>query len=255
MARRASRSPPWPAIPTGRWARSRARPWRAWTGSRRELHGRAPAGGGRRLRRRPRAPPRGLPLRARARRRARRARRRLRRGRRHARPRRARVGARARLGARARRGGAAPARLGSARAPASPPRGRRAAGLPAPGAPGAPAPRHGRPGSERRARGLHHRARPSRHGARPRAGERRDRMKQGPSAAALALAWGAVVAVFWGGLVVPSMQPGLRRPMDIDLYGYFVPKFWYGNAGLAAGRLPLWNPYEYGFQKIGRAHV
>ena len=71
-------------------------------------------------------------------------------------------------------------------------------------------------------------------------------MKERPSAAALALAWGAVVAAFWGGLVVPSMQPGLRRPMDIDLYGYFVPKFWYGNAELAAGRLPLWNPYEYG---------
>jgi len=71
-------------------------------------------------------------------------------------------------------------------------------------------------------------------------------MKEGPSAAALALAWGAVVAVFWGGLVVPSMQPGLRRPMDVDLYGYFVPKFWYGNAELGAGRLPLWNPYEYG---------
>src|SRR5213078_822336 len=101
-------------------------------------------------------------------------------------------------------------------------------------------------GGERRARGLYHRARPSRHGARPRAGERRDRMKERPSAAALALAWGAVVAAFWGGLVVPSMQPGLRRPMDIDLYGYFVPKFWYGNAELGAGRLPLWNPYEYG---------
>jgi len=71
-------------------------------------------------------------------------------------------------------------------------------------------------------------------------------MKEGPSAAALALAWGTVVAVFWGGLVVPSMQPGLRRPMDVDLYGYFVPKFWYGNAELGAGRLPLWNPYEYG---------
>ncbi|HUE31250.1 MAG TPA: hypothetical protein VMR79_10245 [Verrucomicrobiae bacterium] len=71
-------------------------------------------------------------------------------------------------------------------------------------------------------------------------------MKEGPSAAALALAWAAVVAVFWGGLVVPNMQAGLRRPMDIDLYGYFVPKFWYGNAELAAGRLPLWNPYEYG---------
>src|SRR4029077_11710379 len=72
------------------------------------------------------------------------------------------------------------------------------------------------------------------------------RMTERPSAAVLALAWGAVVVVFWGGLVLPNMQPGLRRLVDVDLYGYFVPKFWYGNAELLAGRLPLWNPYEYG---------
>jgi hypothetical protein len=42
------------------------------------------------------------------------------------------------------------------------------------------------------------------------------------------------------------MEPGLRRPIDVDLYGYFAPKYVYGNAEMTAGRLPLWNPYEYG---------
>ena len=61
----------------------------------------------------------------------------------------------------------------------------------------------------------------------------------------LALAWVVVVLVFWFGLFVPSMEPGLRRPIDIDLYGYFHAKFWYGTSELLAGRLPTWNPYEY----------
>jgi hypothetical protein len=61
----------------------------------------------------------------------------------------------------------------------------------------------------------------------------------------LALAWAAVVLVFWFGLFVPNQQANLRRPIDIDLVGYFHPKFWYGNVELLAGRLPLWNPYEY----------
>jgi hypothetical protein len=61
----------------------------------------------------------------------------------------------------------------------------------------------------------------------------------------LAVAWVAVVLVFWFGLFVPNQQAGLRRPIDIDLVAYFHPKFWYGNAELLAGRLPLWNPYEY----------
>lgn len=62
---------------------------------------------------------------------------------------------------------------------------------------------------------------------------------------ALTAAWLVVVLIFWFGLFVPSTQPGLRRPIDIDLYGYFHPKFWYGTAELLAGRLPTWNPYEY----------
>jgi len=62
---------------------------------------------------------------------------------------------------------------------------------------------------------------------------------------ALALTWLVVVLVFWFGLFVPNMQPGLHRPIDIDLHGYFHPKFWYGTTELLAGRLPAWNPYEY----------
>ena len=65
------------------------------------------------------------------------------------------------------------------------------------------------------------------------------------NALALAGAWVAVVLVFWCGLFVPSMRPGLLRPEAADLYGYFFPKFVYGSAELARGVLPLWNPYEY----------
>jgi hypothetical protein len=60
------------------------------------------------------------------------------------------------------------------------------------------------------------------------------------------LAWTAVVLVFWFGLFVPNMQAGIRRPLeDMDLYGYFLPKMWYGNEEVLAGRLPAWNPWEY----------
>ena len=66
------------------------------------------------------------------------------------------------------------------------------------------------------------------------------------SDALLAVAWVGVVLVFWFGLFVPSMQPGVFRPEAADLYGYFVPKLVYASQELAHGRLPLWNPWEYG---------
>ncbi len=65
------------------------------------------------------------------------------------------------------------------------------------------------------------------------------------NALALAGAWVAVVLLFWLGLFVPAMRPGLFRPEAVDLYGYFFPKFVYGSAELGRGALPLWNPYEY----------
>src|SRR5439155_224595 len=58
-------------------------------------------------------------------------------------------------------------------------------------------------------------------------------------------AWVAVVLLFWLGLFVPAMRPGIFRPEAVDLYGYFFPKFVYGSAELERGALPLWNPYEY----------
>ncbi len=61
----------------------------------------------------------------------------------------------------------------------------------------------------------------------------------------LAGAWVAVVLLFWLGLFVPAMRPGIFRPEAVDLYGYFFPKFVYGSAELERGALPLWNPYEY----------
>src|SRR5438093_1159635 len=65
------------------------------------------------------------------------------------------------------------------------------------------------------------------------------------NALVLAGAWVAVVLVFWLGLFVPAMRPGIFRPEAVDLYGYFFPKFVYGSAELERGALPLWNPYEY----------
>jgi hypothetical protein len=73
-------------------------------------------------------------------------------------------------------------------------------------------------------------------------------------AAGVVAGWSVLVAVFWLGLFVASMRPGVFSPEAIDLYGYFLPKFAYGSAELAHGRLPLWNPYEYaGLPFLGEA--
>ena len=64
--------------------------------------------------------------------------------------------------------------------------------------------------------------------------------------ALLAGVWIVVVLVFWFGLFVASMRPGVFRPEAADLYGYFVPKLVYASQELAHGRMPLWNPWEYG---------
>jgi hypothetical protein len=61
----------------------------------------------------------------------------------------------------------------------------------------------------------------------------------------LAVLWSVVVLVFWFGLFVPSMRPGVSSIVTIDLAGYFLPKFVYASEQLARGSLPLWNPYEY----------
>src|SRR5580765_7117701 len=56
--------------------------------------------------------------------------------------------------------------------------------------------------------------------------------------ALLAVAWTGVVLVFWFGLFVASMRPGLFRPEAADLYGYFLPKLAYAAEEIAHGRLP-----------------
>jgi len=74
--------------------------------------------------------------------------------------------------------------------------------------------------------------------------------------ALLAVAWTGVVLVFWFGLFVGSMRPGLFRPEAADLYGYFLPKLAYAAEEIAHGRLPLWNPWEYaGLPFLGAAQT
>ena len=74
------------------------------------------------------------------------------------------------------------------------------------------------------------------------------------NALALAGAWVAVVLLFWLGLFVRAMRPGVFRPEAVDLYGYFFPKFVYASAELGRGALPLWNPYEFaGLPFLGAA--
>jgi hypothetical protein len=66
---------------------------------------------------------------------------------------------------------------------------------------------------------------------------------------ALALAVGAVGLAFLWGFVAPRLfvpGPGFGAfGVAFDLYTYFLPKFSFGTEELLAGRLPLWNPYEF----------
>jgi hypothetical protein len=66
-----------------------------------------------------------------------------------------------------------------------------------------------------------------------------------PGAIALGLLWVALVLVLWFGLFVGSMRASVPRTEAIDLDGYLLPKFEYAAQEVAAGRLPLWNPFEY----------
>jgi len=63
---------------------------------------------------------------------------------------------------------------------------------------------------------------------------------------AFAAGWTAAVLVFWFVLFRPSTFAGVMRFEGVDLVAYFYPKVLYGMGELLAGRLPLWNPYEYG---------
>ena len=59
------------------------------------------------------------------------------------------------------------------------------------------------------------------------------------------------LAVLWFWFtVLPSAlsdsASGYPAVVGWDLYTFFFPKYVYGNQELMAGRLPLWNPYEFG---------
>ena len=74
-------------------------------------------------------------------------------------------------------------------------------------------------------------------------GSQRSRLMQRAALAVLvglALQW-ALVILGEGG--PPPAGGGLGR---VDLEMYFVPKFVFGSEEIAAGRLPLWNRFEYG---------
>ncbi len=57
------------------------------------------------------------------------------------------------------------------------------------------------------------------------------------------------IVVVWT-LLIPAATtdapPGAHIVPAWDLYTYFLPKYVYGSRELLAGRLPTWNPYEFG---------
>ena len=66
-------------------------------------------------------------------------------------------------------------------------------------------------------------------------------------AAAAAVVAGLAVAAtaFWYAGFLRHVAPGKGDWGTLDLEMYFYPKFTYGAAALARGRLPLWNPHEF----------
>jgi hypothetical protein len=71
----------------------------------------------------------------------------------------------------------------------------------------------------------------------------------GPKASALVvpLLIAVAIAAFFGVFVQQGLGDAGQRSLltSYDLHSFFLPKFAHGSAELAAGRLPLWNPYEY----------
>lgn len=58
----------------------------------------------------------------------------------------------------------------------------------------------------------------------------------------------ALVAGFWGALVPARLHPHPPAGPSLvawDLYSYFLPKLRFGTEELLAGRLPVWNRFEY----------
>src|SRR5439155_1672185 len=55
----------------------------------------------------------------------------------------------------------------------------------------------------------------------------------------------AAATAFWIFGFLPHVAPGKADWGALDLEMYFYPKFAYGAAALARGRVPLWNPHEF----------
>ena len=69
-----------------------------------------------------------------------------------------------------------------------------------------------------------------------------------PAAAPAAIVLLAGVLLFWGVLLPRRLQPAPTTGPSLvawDLYSYFLPKLEYGTAELLAGRVPLWNRFEF----------
>src|SRR5690348_14647076 len=58
----------------------------------------------------------------------------------------------------------------------------------------------------------------------------------------------ACLAIYFGVFLPPALKDSGPASVAIgfDLHSCFLPRFVYGSRELFHGRLPLWNPYEYG---------
>jgi hypothetical protein len=63
-------------------------------------------------------------------------------------------------------------------------------------------------------------------------------------AALLGLGFLLLLAAFWLGAVVANFTAAPTTGLSRDLYAFIFPRYVYAASTLAAGRLPLWNPYE-----------
>jgi len=63
--------------------------------------------------------------------------------------------------------------------------------------------------------------------------------------AAVVASLAAAATAFWIFGFLPHVAPGKADWGALDLEMYFYPKFAYGAAALARGRVPLWNPHEF----------
>jgi hypothetical protein len=73
-------------------------------------------------------------------------------------------------------------------------------------------------------------------------------LKKAAPLAVPALLVGLCIAAYFIGFIRPALQDQGRSSLmsSIDFHSYFLPRFELGSKELFAGRLPLWNRFEYG---------